>query len=310
MYHKSLLAIAATALGISGLSATTASAGLLKVPVADWTGGAVSCEIIDQIIENELGHKVKRITIPSGPGLWEGLRSGDLDFACESWPSYSPSKEKYEASYGGDGSVKYYAPTGIVGQSGYFVPRYLVEGPDAKAPDLKTYEDLNKYKDLFKTLESGDKGRLIGCPVAAWECMDAERVEGLGLDYEITELGSETAHWAEMKSAYARKEPFIAYAWTPHWIFAEMDLVEIGLPPHSDEAWPVSDWPEDVTYNYGRPDLAEDYPEVVKLIENFRITNDEQAGLILAIDIEGKDTADVAADWIAANEETWRPWLQ
>lgn len=309
MKPMKLLALTGAALGLA-MSVTPASAkGLLKVPVADWTGGALTCEIIHQILESELDYKVKRITMPSGPGVNEGLRTGDLDFACETWPSYSTTKEKYVTEYGGDGSVDYIAPAGIIGQSGYFVPRYLVEGADAKAPNLKSHADLNQYKDLFKTLETGDKGRLIGCPVAAWECKDAERIEGLGLDYQLVELGSETAHWAEMKAAYARKEAFIAYAWTPHWIFAELDLVEIGLPPHSEAAWPVSDWPEDVTYNYGRPDLGDDHPAVHALLEKFRLTNDMQAGLILAVDIEGKDIEDVAASWLAENESTWRSWL-
>ena len=204
------------------MTAGGASAGgLLKAPVADWTGGAVTCEIIHQILEGEMGYKVKRITMPSGPGVNEGLRAGDLDFACETWPSYSTTKEKYVTEYGGDGSVDYIAPVGVVGQSGYFVPRYLVEGDGAKAPNLKTHADLNQYKDLFKTLESGDKGRLIGCPVAAWECKDAERVAGLGLDFQVVELGSETAHFAEMQAAYKRGEPFLAYGWTPALDFRE-----------------------------------------------------------------------------------------
>ena len=307
---KTMIAAAGAALGLAMTASAASAGGLVKAPVADWTGGAVTCEIIHQIAEQELGYKVKRITMPSGPGVNEGIRSGDLDFACETWPSYSTTKEKYVTEYGGDGSVKYFAPVGVVGQSGYFVPRYMVEGADATAPDLKTYEDLNKYKDLFKTLETGDKGRLIGCPVAAWECKDAERIEGLGLGYQLVELGSETAHWAEMQAAYKRKEPFIAYAWTPHWIFATMDLVEIGLPPHSDDAWPVSDWPEDVTYNYGRPDLGDDHPDLLKLIENFRLSNTEQAGLILAVDIEGRDMEEVVAEWVAENESKWRPWVQ
>ena len=308
MTRISMLTIAGAALGL-GLAGTASAGGLLKAPVADWTGGAVTCEIIHQILESEMDYKIKRITMPSGPGVSEGIRAGDLDFACETWPSYSTTKEKYVEQYGGDGSVKYFAPVGVVGQSGYFVPRYLVEGPDAKAPDLKTWEDLNRYKDLFKTLESGDKGRLIGCPVAAWECKDHERVEGLGLDYQIVELGSETAHFAEIQAAYKRKEPFLAYAWQPHWLFAELDLVEVGLPPHSEEAWPVSDWPEDVTWNYGRPDLAEDHPDVVKLIENFNLSNSEQAVLIKAIDIDGQDMEEVVAKWLEDNEAKWRAWL-
>ena len=155
----------------------------------------------------------------------------------------------------------------------------------------------------------GDKGRLIGCPVAAWECKDAERVAGLGLEYQVVELGSETAHFAEIKAAYDRKEPFLAYAWAPHWLIAQLDLVEVGLPPHTDETWPVSDWPEDVTYNYGRPGMIDEHPEVVQLIKNFNLTNDEQAPLILAIDIEGKDMEDVVTAWLEDNKDKWQAWL-
>ena len=299
---------AAAALAMT-MTAQAQAGGLLKAPVPDWTGGAVTCEIIHQILEGEMGYKVKRITMPSGPGVYEGLRAGDLDFACEGWPSYNPSKDKYISEYGGDGSVTKFADSGIIGQSGYFVPRYLVEGDGAKAPDLKSYKDLNKHAALFKTLESGDKGRLIGCPVAAWLCKDQERLAGLGVDFAIVELGSETAHWAEIQAAYKRKEPFVAYAWQPHWIFAVMDLVEVELPKHSEEAWPVSDWPEDVTYNYGRPGLAADHPDVVALIQNFRLTNEEQAPLIKAIDIDGQDIEEVVAGWLKANEAKWKAWL-
>ena len=294
---------------VLAFGAAPASAELFKAPVADWTGGAVTCEIIHQILEREMGHKVKRITMPSGPAVAEGLRAGDLDYACETWPSYSTTKEKYVTEYGGDGSIRYYAPVGVIGQSGYYVPRYLVEGEGALATDLKTWEDLNRHKDLFKTLESGDKGRLIACPVSAWECKDAERAAGLGLEFELVELGSETAHWAEMKGLYARKEPFVAYAWEPHWIHATLDLVEVELPPHSDDAWPVCDWPEDITYNYGTPRFEEEHPDVVALIRNFHMSNAEQAKLILAIDVDGEDMEDVVEEWLDDNEDVWRPWV-
>ena len=94
---------------------------------------------------------------------------------------------------------------------------------------------MNEYSDLFKTLETGDQGRLIGCPVAAWECEDTKRMEILGLNYAVTELGSEAAHWAEIQAAYKRQEPFIAYAWEPHWIHAALDLVKVELPEHSND---------------------------------------------------------------------------
>ncbi|MEM7505655.1 MAG: glycine betaine ABC transporter substrate-binding protein [Pseudomonadota bacterium] len=294
----------------SGLAiAAQAQAETLKVPVPDWTGGAVTCEMIHYILENEMGYKVKRITIPAGTALDEGMRAGDLDFGCERWPSYDPVKEKFVKEYGGDGSIVYYAPTGVVGASGYYVPRYLVEGDGAKAPDLKAVTDLPKYAEMFTTLESDGKGRLLGCPVAAWACEDAARLEGLNVDFAVTELGSETAHWAEIEAAYKRGEPFVAYAWEPHWIHATLDLVELELPAYSDEAWPVSDWGDDHTQHYGPKELAERHPDIVELFSKFRISNSEQAKMILAVDKGGEDVDDVVEAWMEANKDTWKAWV-
>lgn len=293
-----------------GMAGTASAGGVLKSAVNDWTGGAVMCEIVHQIAERELGYKVKRITMPSGPGRDEAIRSGDLDYGCELWPSYSTTIQKYVTEYGGDGSMIKIADAGVIGVSSYYVPRYLVEGDGAKAPDLKSWEQLNQYSELFKTLESGDKGRLIGCPVAAWQCEDTKRMELLGLNYAPVELGSEAAHWAEMQAAYKRKEPFIAYAWEPHWIHAAMDLVKIELPAHSDEKWPATGWAEDVTFNYGNPEFLKSNPEMESLIKNFRLTNAEQAPMILAIDVDGKEMEDVVDQWLSDNEATWKGWLK
>ncbi len=308
MMKLGMMTLGAAALGIASMSSAQA-AGVLKVPVPDWTGGALTCEILHAMLEGEMGYKVKRITMPTGVAVDEGLISGDLDLHCERWPTYDPLKEKYVKEYGGDGSIVYYAPTGIVGQAGYYVPRYLVEGDGAKAPDLKTWENLNAHKDLFKTLESGDKGRLLGCPVAAWECEDAKRLETLGVDYVVTELGSETAHFAEMQAAYKRKEPFVAYAWEPHWIFAVMDLVEVKLPEYDADKWPATDWAEDVTQFIASPRLAEAHPDIVEVFNNMNITNGEQAAMIMRIDQGGEELDDVVAEWVEANEDRWKAWL-
>lgn len=301
-----MLGAGAMALGFG----TAASAqGVLTVPVADWTGGAVTCKVLQIILEDEMGYKVKRITIPSGPGLREGIRAGDLDFGCESWPSYDSTKEAYMTMFGGDGSVDVFGEAGIIGISSYYVPRYVVEGDGAVAPDLKSLADLNKYVDVFKTLETGDKGRLIGCPTAAWECRDQERLDLNGINFHAVELGSETAHWAEMQAAYKRGEPFVAYAWAPHWIHAALDMVSVELPAHDDAKWPATGWAKDVTINYGRPALRTEHPKVVQLIENSYLTNDMQAGMILAIDVDGRDIDEVVRDWMAANEDVWRAWI-
>ena len=73
-------------------------------------------------------------------------------------------------NYEGDGSVKLLGTSGIIGLSDYYIPRYAAE-----SLGIKTWKDLNKHKDKFATIESGGKGRLIGCPVAGWNCHDQKR---------------------------------------------------------------------------------------------------------------------------------------
>lgn len=310
---KAALAIAVLALSIGSMPSAQA-AKRLTVPDPDWTGGVVTCRTIQYVLENEMGYKVKTVAIPGGPGVWEGIRAGDLFYNCETWPSYNPTKEKYLSEYGGDGSLTVIADTGIIGISGYFVPRYMIEGDSsrgipASTPKLKSYQDLNQYKHMFKSLESGDRGNLIGCPVSAWLCEDQQRLDTLGVDFYAQALGSETAHWAEMQAKYKRGEPFIAYAWAPHWIHAALDLVEIELPVYEESKWPATNWPQDVTFKYANPGMMEEHPEVVQLIKNHRLTNDQQAGMIYEVDVKKRDVEEVVDEWMQANEAVWRKWM-
>jgi len=182
-------------------------------------------------------------------------------------------------------------------------------GIEAVAPNLKTVQDLNQYKQYFKSLESGDRGNLIACPEVAWLCEDQERMDGLGVDFHAQNMGSETAHWAEMEAKYKRGEPFIAYAWTPHWIFAALDLVEVELPPYDEAKWPATNWPQDITFKFGSPASVEAHPEVVALLEKHRLTNDQQAGMIYEVDVKKRDVDEVVDEWMQANESVWRTWL-
>ena len=40
-----------------------------------------------------MGYKIKQTVFPSGTGLWEAIAAGELDFACESWPSYAEADD-------------------------------------------------------------------------------------------------------------------------------------------------------------------------------------------------------------------------
>ena len=162
----------------------------LHAAIADWTGGIITCEVAVAILEREYGYKVKQTVFPSGTGLWEAIAAGEIDFACESWPSYAEADSvmlnedliyegKVVGSYSGDGSVDLLGTSGIIGLSDYWIPRYAAE-----EFGIKTWKDLNKHKAKFATIETGSRGRLIGCPVAGWNCHDQKRLDLLGIDFQ------------------------------------------------------------------------------------------------------------------------------
>lgn len=307
-----VVALGATMIASTFSFNTAAQAqGRLNAAVADWTGAIVTCRIVTTILEREYDYKITHVELPSGNATMEAIAGGDIDMGCEYWPSYNPSKGEWFEEWGGPGVIKIVGPTGVVGKSSYYVPRYLVEGDNAPAKDLKSFADLANYVDLFATIETGGKGRLIGCPALNWECDDQGRADAYGVDFEAVVLGSETALWAEMQGAYKREEPFVAYAWEPHWIHAELDLVSLELDSYGDgSAWPKSGWAEDVTIHYAADRVFGKHDEALAMIANSRITNDVQAGLIYAIDVEGRELEDVVDEWLDANEDTWRTWMQ
>ena len=298
---------------VGGLTAAVFMSGSISAhaerfshAIPDWTGGAVVCELVKTILQNEYGHKIKSITMPSGAAVYEGIASGDLDYGCETWPSYSTEKSAMITEYGGDGSVMYMGKTGGIGTSTYYVPKYFI---DEVAPDLKSYRELNKYKEHFAALETNGKGKLLGCPTPAWECDDQGRLDALGVDFVAVELGTETALWAEAQGAYARKEPFLLYAWTPHWIHAALELVPLELPAYDENLWPATGWDTDILFNYGNPAQMKANPEVAHVLSNMHLSNDEQSKIVLAVDVDGKEIDVAVAEWMAANEDIWRKWL-
>ena len=96
-------------------------------------------------------------------------------------------------------------------------------------PDITDWENLNKYADMFKTSESGDKGQLLdGDP--SYVTNDEALVKNLDLNYQVVVGGSEAALIQSFKSAEENKTPLLAYFYEPQWFFSEMKLVRVNLP--------------------------------------------------------------------------------
>ena len=313
-------------------SFSNAQENKLTAAVPDWTGGEITCQLAVTILEEELGYKVKRVVFPSGTALWQAIADGEIDFACESWPSYAEADTKmlnenliYEGkivgSYSGNGSVDLLGTTGIIGLSDYYIPKYT-----ADKLGIKSWRDLNKYKNKFATKNTGSKGRLIGCPVSGWNCHDQKRLDLLGIDFQAEALGTESAAISEAINAYNKKEPFLLYLWEPHWFLGEYEMVPIKLPDYKycptftasnnwkvcgADSWPATGWAKDYTFNYGNPKTfaKPEYASAKKFFENMSLKNSDQNEMLVEVYLKNRDLKNVVKNWKDKNQNKWKTWL-
>ncbi len=280
--------------------------------VNPWSASRLNAEVAKNLIESQLGNPVEIKEVDENDAMFTGMADGTLDAVLEIWPSGITDAEN---AYFDDGTVNRIGDLGAVGQIGWFVPSYVID----ENPSLATWEG---YKDpanaaLFATAETGDKGRFLGTD-PSYSQLDEQVITNLGLPFEVQFSGSEPATVAELDSRVAAGEPVLMYWWTPTAAVAKYDLVNVELPPYTDECGASAmaedggvdcAYPEDVIIKAASAQLKEKDAAVYAFLEKFTLTNDDQLEMLPSFEIDGEEPADVAAAWVAAHEDVWKTWL-
>jgi glycine betaine/proline transport system substrate-binding protein len=324
MRIETKLAWPVQALAVLGLALFLASpaqaGGTVRIAENDWTGQLVTINVAKAVMEQHMGQDVE-LVFADYTGQWAGLAAGDLDVAMEIWPSFSFAA--HEEWIDQKGAVEVVGDLGVVGSSGWFVPTYVIKGDPERdiapmAPDLKSYKDMDKYVELFRRPETGDKGFCVDA-VQSWEIHNEERIANLGVNFVNVYAGTEGALVAEIESAYAKGEPlFICDMWAPHWVQAAYDLTEIELPPYTDECYGIGqdepgtfacDFPSERLYNVARVGFKDENPEAYAFLKKMNLTTEMQQEMLVLVDVQGHSVEEAVRMWMADNEAVWRAWL-
>lgn len=228
-----------------------------------------------------------------------GVAQGDIDVDMESWHSNFPEVYEREIAAGNLIDLGQNLPDA---PQGWYVPRYLVEGPDAQAPGLKSVEDLSEYAELFTDPEDPKKGIVYG-GVAGWSQMKVSEeifnANGLEESFNLGIAGSNAALAGSMAGAYEKKEPWIGYYWEPTAILGRLDMIR--LPGTEYEAAKVN-----ILIS---KDLPERAPEVVEMLKAYHTTVADNNEFLAKMDIEGWNSQQ-AAEWFLKNkEDVWTEWV-
>ncbi|WP_328471066.1 ABC transporter substrate-binding protein [Actinoplanes sp. NBC_00393] len=279
--------------------------GTVRIAVNPWAGYAANVAVVSYLLRTELGCEV-RTTDLTEEASWAGIAAGDIDLILENWGHDDLRRryidqEKVAVSMG---------VTGNRGVIGWYVPPWM----KAEYPDIDNWRALNRHAPLFRTDRSGERGQfLAGDP--SFVTNDAALITNLDLDYTVVHAGSEDRLIRAFRQAEADRTPLIGYFYEPQWLLAEVDLVHVPLPRHRPgcDATPAEvacDYPAYHLDKIGRLGFLRSGSPAVELAENFRWSNADQNAVARDMTVNKLSPDDAARRWLAANPQTWRPWLR
>lgn len=309
---KSLFLTTALALCMAApVLAEVESEDPIKLTLHDWTGQLITTNLMAAVLE-EAGYNVELVQADY-LAQFAGLETGDLHVAMEMWET--TGRDAMDASTA-TGNVVVLGETGMKAIEEWWYPSYMKE----KCPGLPDWNALNDCAAVFATAETAPKGRYLGGPVT-WGGFDEERIAALGLNYEVIHAGTDAAMFAELESAYQRKDPILLWIYAPHWAPQKFEGEWIEFPPfeaacYTDPAWGSN---PDATHDCGKPTgpiwkvawkgVEEKWPGAAAAVKAFTIDNATMGAMISKVDLDGVAIEDVVDEWMDANEATWSTWI-
>ncbi|MFF1416993.1 ABC transporter permease/substrate binding protein [Streptomyces sp. NPDC058280] len=252
-----------------------------------WDEGIASTFLWKELLERR-GYEVDARQYEAG-SLYTGQASGQIDLQTDSWlpVTHATYWAKYKDKLEDMGA--WYDKTSLE----ISVPSY-VKG-------VKSLADLKGKSSTFK-------GRIVGIEPSAGEMglLKDKVLKAYGLDSEYKLIdGSTSGMLAELKRAYAKKEPIAVVLWSPHWAYNDYDLTKLADPKKSFGA------ESDGVHTLARKGFSSDNPQVASWLKNFTMTEKQLTSLEATIQTSGKGKEQEAVRaWLKKNPgvaEKWTP---
>ncbi|MER7663274.1 MULTISPECIES: ABC transporter permease/substrate binding protein [unclassified Streptomyces] len=226
----------------------------LEVAWFPWEEDIAATYLWKAVLE-ERGYRMNLKQFEVGP-MYTAMSRGQIDVQFDGW--LPNTQKKYWDKYGDKltdvGS--WYGPTSLE----IAVPSY-VKGVDS-------LDDLKGRAGEFK-------GRIVGIEpgTETMNILKNKVLPGYGIDGEYKVVDSSTPGMlAELKRAYAKKEPIAVMLWTPHWAYNEYGLTKLKDPKKAFGAG-------DRIHTVASKDFPKNYPRLTTWLKNFKLSEEQLAGL-------------------------------
>ena len=281
----------------------------IKLAINEWTGQHVTTHIAGEMLK-AAGYKVE-YTTAGYMNMYQAMADGELHAALEIWSSNVSEDyaKKVEA-----GTVTEIGDLGLDAKEGIAYPAHVEE----LCPGLPSWEALKECAGQFATAETLPMGRLVDYP-ADWGTPGADRMTGFDLPFKAVPAGSEGALITELRVSTEKKSPLLITFWQPHWAMSAYDVKFVDVPDgeaacFEDPAWgPNPNAVNDCGFAPTRIFKAtwsgfdEKWPAAAEILANYTLDVADQQPLMGKVDVDGMSVEEAVAEWMAANEATWKP---
>jgi glycine betaine/proline transport system substrate-binding protein len=207
----------------------------IRIAGLEYESGQFSVALVEELLARGIGC----VSVEVKGGTLESvsrLIAGDIDIVTELWDANSPRgwTEALAA-----GKVRKLGRGFGLAQEGWFVPRYLVEGPSAKAPLLRSVFDLAEVAPIFASKENPKVGRFYNCPLGTQcELVNTKKLIAYGISSFVNYLPFDYRSMQNaIETALKNKDPIVFYNWQPNTLSTEEDLVQLVEPSYDAEIW-------------------------------------------------------------------------
>ncbi len=297
-------------IGLNAGSAQAQECGEVTITEMDWGSAIIVTQVAKFLLEQGYGCSVTTVPSASVPALASVSETGKPDIITELWtngaPAYVPLLE----------AGKINELTRVLsdgGLEGLFIPVYLAEAH----PELTTIEGVLANPDLVGN-------RMHNCPVG-WNCQTVATNVAKGGGFAAAGIedfvhGSGETLTASIGAAFAAKEPWFGYYWTPSLVMGKFPMVQVDLGPHDpskqacnsdkDCATPtMQSWPSSVVTTVVTSEFESSHPAETDLMRNLSFTNEMMNSLLAWQDAEGASGDETAVYFLSTQQELWGSWI-
>ena len=281
--------------------APAAECGEWGIAMHAWVGYTASANVVAEVAKKEFGCTINLVQLDEAGVTYDAMEAGSVDVVIEDWGG-GRWQEWVDR-----GAIVEVGPNGQEGLIGMYVPKWMAD----EYPDITDSANLNKYADLFKNSESGDKGAWHEGP-PGYTTIGEKMIAANNLNYKAINTGSEAALMTGFSEAQKNKTAFLGYWYTPQYFNAQVELARINFPANdwadAAQASGLTDYPATPLIKLATKKLIDSGSPFATLVQNFQWTNEDQNSV--AADIEGgTDAAAAAQKWIDANPDKVSAWL-